>query len=134
LFDETSRFGGEVGMSLGLKDIDGRSPAALDFLSSLSQCGLARLYADIACEQFICHRLRARTGLRGIASKRRTVNAICLVDSGLAADRALRSVGGNALLAKVTGELMSPRAQGRLPDVKTHALFERIHRAPHIVL
>jgi hypothetical protein len=112
LCDETSHFGGEVGTSLGLENIHGRSPTALDCSPSLSQYRLARLYANTAREQFVCRRLRARTGLRGVASKRRAINAIYLVDSGLAADRALRSVGGDALLAKVTGELMSPRAQG----------------------
>jgi hypothetical protein len=30
LFDETSHFGGEVGTSLGLKDVDRRPPIALD--------------------------------------------------------------------------------------------------------
>jgi hypothetical protein len=84
LFDETSLFGDEVGTSLGLKDVHGCPPTALDCSPSLSQCRLAGLYADTAREQFICHRLRARTGLRGVASKRRAINAICLMDSGRA--------------------------------------------------
>ena len=68
-------------------------------------------------------RFHPRARVRGIASKRYTIDAVCLVYSGLAADRALRSVGGDALLAEVTGKLMSPPAQGRLPDVQTYAVF-----------
>jgi hypothetical protein len=45
------------------------------------------------------------------------------VHSGLTTDGALRSVGSDALLAKVTGEFLSPRAQDRLPDIKTYAVF-----------
>jgi hypothetical protein len=104
-FDETSHFDGEVGTSLGLEAIHGGSPAALDCSPSLNQCRLAGLYAGTARQEFIRHRFRARTDLRGVASKHCTINSIRHGDSGLAADRALGSVGCDALLAKVTGEL-----------------------------
>lgn len=87
LFNKTSRVGSEVAVSLGLKDVDGRPPAVLDYSPSLSQYHLAMLYTEIAAEQFVRHRLHKRSGLRGVASKRRTISPICLAESGRAADR-----------------------------------------------
>src|SRR5437016_1878508 len=63
----------------------------------------------------------------GIAAESGAVDAVGLVGAGLTAHGALGGVGGDALVAEVSGEFAAPFAQSRRTDIQPDTLLADCH-------